>query len=155
MNKIFIGILIGSLILLILTIPRYFLTTKMNETIQTTTKANEATQTIEIIKFVTDKEKYGSYEEMKVYATIKSSENFENVKINIFGIKPYNYAYINDSKTVNLTTGENEIIFSEKTPHCTSGCGGVYPGSYNLYIEVFLSGELVSNSSTTIELISE
>jgi hypothetical protein len=142
--KSIIAIPIGLLILLALFIPRYLSDTKMNEKLQA----------VEITKFTTDKEKYGSYEEMKIYVTIKSSKNFGNVKVNVFGIKPHNYAYINDSKIVNLTTGENEIIFSEKTPYCTSGCGGVYPGPYNLHAEVFLDEKLISTSFTTIELVS-
>lgn len=108
----------------------------------------------EIIKFATNKKTYGSYEEMKISVIVRSSKNFQ-AKVNVSGIKPHSHAYINDSRLVNLTTGENEITFFEKTPHCTSGCGGVYPGPYDLNVEIFVKETLVADSITTINLVSD
>jgi hypothetical protein len=110
-------------------------------------------QEIEILKFTTDKKTYGSYEEMKISVLLKSPKDVENVAINVFGIMPRVYAYVNESKIVNLKEGENEIVFLTKTPYCTSGCGGVYPGPYDLYAKVFFKGEEVTNSTTTINLV--
>ncbi|MEM5870219.1 MAG: hypothetical protein QXR09_03600, partial [Candidatus Aenigmatarchaeota archaeon] len=62
---------------------------------------------IEILNFATDKNTYSSYEDMKISLLIKSSKDLENVTIRVWGIKPRNYAYINDSKIVNLKEGEN------------------------------------------------
>ncbi|MEM5836383.1 MAG: hypothetical protein QXY24_01455 [Candidatus Aenigmatarchaeota archaeon] len=108
---------------------------------------------IEILNFATDKNTYSSYEDMKISLLIKSSKDLENVTIRVWGIKPRNYAYINDSKIVNLKEGENEITFTEKTPYCTSGCGGVYPGPYDLNAEVWINGKSVANSTKTINLV--
>jgi hypothetical protein len=77
----------------------------------------------------------------------------ENITVNVWGIKPYNYAYINESKTLNLKRGENEIVFLARTPYCTSGCGGVYPGLYDLYAEVFMNDEKIANTTTKINLV--
>ncbi|MEM7821470.1 MAG: hypothetical protein QXX38_01510 [Candidatus Aenigmatarchaeota archaeon] len=90
---------------------------------------------------------------MKIFLVLKASKNLENVSIKIWGIKPRNYAYVDLSKTVNLMVGENKIAFTTKTPFCTSGCGGVFPGPYELYAEVFVENEKVSNSSLTINLV--
>ncbi|MEM5879139.1 MAG: hypothetical protein QXU74_01460 [Candidatus Aenigmatarchaeota archaeon] len=113
----------------------------------------QETSEIEILNFTTDKNTYSSYEDMKISLLIKSSKDLENVTIRVWGIKPRNYAYINDSKIVNLKEGENEITFTEKTPYCTSGCGGVYPGPYDLNAEVWINGKSVANSTKTINLV--
>ena len=107
---------------------------------------------LEIKDFTTDKKIYGSYETLTAYLIISSSEEMQDVVIKLTGIKPYNRAYINGSQTVNLNSGENEIIFTEQTPRCTSGCGGVYPGPYDLDIEVFVEENLVASSTVSINL---
>lgn len=108
---------------------------------------------IQITEFKTDKSTYSSYEEMKIFVKLKSSEDLENVNVKVWGIKPRNYAHINDSKTVSLKKGENEIVFNAKTPYCTSGCGGVYPGPYDLFLEVWFNGEIVASATSTINLV--
>jgi hypothetical protein len=114
---------------------------------------NQETSSIEILNFSTDKKTYGSYEDMKISVLLRSLKNFENVTINVFGIRPRVYAYINESKIVNLEEGKNEIVFLAKTPYCTSGCGGVYPGPYDLFVKVFVNGEEMTTSTTKINLV--
>jgi hypothetical protein len=114
---------------------------------------NTINQKVEIVSFETDKKVYRSNEEMKIFVFLKSSKEFENVTVNVYGIIPRAYAYINESKTVNLKNGENRIVFQTKTPYCTSGCGGVNPGSYDLYVKVFIDGKEVTNSTTKINLV--
>jgi len=116
-------------------------------------KTNQEIPVIEILSFSTDKDTYSSNEEIRIFVSLKTSKEMENVTVNVWGIKPYNYAYINESKTLNLKRGENEIVFLAKTPYCTSGCGGVRPGPYNLYVEVFANGEEMANTTTKINLI--
>ncbi|MEM7816005.1 MAG: hypothetical protein QXN71_02720 [Candidatus Aenigmatarchaeota archaeon] len=108
---------------------------------------------IGILSFTTDKPTYSSHEEMKISVIVRSSVNIENATAKVYGIKPYNHAYVNELKIVNLSKGDNEITFFAKTPYCTSGCGGVYPGPYNLTAEILVNGELVANSTTTINLV--
>ncbi|MEM5793191.1 MAG: hypothetical protein QXY45_02425 [Candidatus Aenigmatarchaeota archaeon] len=110
---------------------------------------------IDIIDFRTDKDTYSSFEEIRISLLIKSSGNFQDVQVNVLGIKPRQYYYINESKIINLTKGYNEISFISKTPHCTSGCGGVYPGPYNITSEVLLNGKFVCNKTIQINLISK
>jgi hypothetical protein len=115
--------------------------------------SNQETSNVEVLNFSTDKKTYGSYEDMKISVLLKSSKNLENVSVNVFGIRPRVYAYVNETKIVNLKKGENEVVFLAKTPYCTSGCGGVYPGPYDLYVKVFVNGEEIANSKTTINLV--
>ena len=110
---------------------------------------------IEIVAFMTDKKTYSSQEQMQVSVVVKSSENIEGVKASVWGIKPQHYAYVNYSKTVDLSEGENELTFLGVTPSCTAGCGGVYPGPYEIHAEIFVEGVLVANSTQTIELVGD
>ncbi|HUW71875.1 MAG TPA: hypothetical protein VMV66_01625 [Candidatus Humimicrobiaceae bacterium] len=107
---------------------------------------------LEIKDFNTDKETYTSNEELKVSLTILSLGDVERAVVRLVGIKPYSYAYINSAQTVDLITGENEIIFAATTPNCTSGCGGVYPGPYDLNAEVFIEENLITSSTISITL---
>ncbi len=107
---------------------------------------------VEIISFESDKESYGSNEKINFNANVISSSDIDNIKLEVNGIKPYNKNYIQVAKIHNLTKGDNNIKFSAKTPSCTSGCGGVRPGSYDINIEVFSGDELMANETLAIEL---
>ena len=109
---------------------------------------------LEIKEFKTDKKTYGSYEEIQFTVKIISNQNVKNAEVKITGIKPYSYPYINQSNTVNLSLGENNFTFKAKTPNCTSGCGGVYPGPYDVYLDIFINGSLIKNEKTIINLVS-
>ena len=110
---------------------------------------------IEITEFTTDKEVYGSYEEVKMTIVAVSPEAIENAEINVAGINPYQHAYVDESRIVNLSMGENEITFSDKTPSCTSGCGGVYPGPYDITARISVNGTLLAEASLTITLVDD
>lgn len=116
------------------------------------TKTESENIQLEIKDFTTDKKTYASNEELKASLTVLSSGEVKGALVKLTGIKPSNYAYINSSQTVNLIPGKNEIIFTETTPYCTSGCGGVYPGPYNLNIEVFIEENLSAGSAALINL---
>jgi hypothetical protein len=121
-------------------------------------QANETSREpllISIVSFSSDKPTYGSSEQMVFSVVLNSSGPAENAVINIFGIKPYRYAYINDTKLVALESGINIINFTETAPYCTAGCGGVYPGPYEIHANIFVGDVLVANATTTITLVSE
>jgi hypothetical protein len=118
-------------------------------------KTEPETVQVEIKDFTTDKDIYGSNEELRASSTVLSPGGIKGVMIKLIGIKPNNYAYINSSQTVDLNSGENEIIFIVITPHCTSGCGGVYPGPYDLNVEVFVEEKLVASSTVSITLTND
>jgi len=106
------------------------------------------------ISVSTDKEVYGSNEEIIITVTATSLKNAENVLVKVWGIAPGTRNYIEAEETVTLNLGENEIEFIEQTPFCTKGCGGVYPGPYSLHASVEINGEEMANAETTIELVS-
>ncbi|MCW1301475.1 MAG: hypothetical protein QW507_03370 [Candidatus Nanoarchaeia archaeon] len=108
---------------------------------------------LSILEFSTDKESYSSFEDMYVKITIWSKSYLNNVSVDLIGIKARGYAHINDSRLVTLSPGRNEILFVEKTPYCTSGCGGVYPGPYQIEVKVYYGGKLIANSSKLIQLM--
>ena len=109
----------------------------------------------EIVQFTADKLNYASYEQVDFSVVVRSSEKIESSTIKLSGIRPYHFYYIDASKTISLSEGENRIIFSETTPECTSGCGGVYPGPYTIYAQLFIDELEVSNSTTIINLVNE
>jgi len=123
---------------------------KNSEKIETNQK--ETQENLIIKDFATDKKTYKSREELKVSLIILNTGEVKEATVRLTGIKPYNHAYINSSKAIDLISGENEIIFTEITPYCTSGCGGVYPGPYNLDIEMFTEESLVASSTISINL---
>ncbi len=107
---------------------------------------------IDISDFSSDKEEYKSHEEIKLSVSVQSSEKAENIAVRVWGIRPRSYSYIDSTKAVSLEKGNNEILFDEKAPPCTSGCGGVNPGPYDIHAEILADGEIVSDSKITIDL---
>jgi len=144
-KKILLGIAVAFLIILLLVIS---LSTEFFEIANNVTEKD-----IEIIEFRTDKDTYSSRENVEISIKITSSED-RQVTAKIKGIQPLNRPHIESSKKVDIGEGENKINFNEKTPYCTSGCGGVSPGEYNLDIEILDGEEIIVNSTTTINLVS-
>ena len=71
---------------------------------------------VQILNFSTDKSTYSSKETLKATVIINSSIQLNGVRVNLWGIKPRGHAYINDTKIVNLSAGENEITFPSYYP---------------------------------------
>ncbi|MFP4523829.1 MAG: hypothetical protein ACLFO2_00740 [Candidatus Woesearchaeota archaeon] len=110
------------------------------------------TPSFDVIRFETDNETYGSHEDLEAVVTLESTTGVRNAGARLVGIQPYNNPYIDERRIVNLTKGENRIAFEATTPHCTSGCGGVYPGPYDLVFELFVNDTVIANTTKTIEL---
>ena len=102
----------------------------------------------------TDKNEYGSNEEAIITVIASASEGIEKVTVKVWGITPYSKNYIENEKTIDLEKGENTIEFVETTPYCTAGCGGVYPGPYNLYASVEYYGKEIAKAQIEITLTS-
>ncbi len=111
-------------------------------------------ESLEIIEFRTDKEVYGSRENLEALVVISSLGDLKDLKIELKGISPRSHYYIDVSDEINLERGENEIILESRTPFCTTGCGGVRPGFYNLEVNVFSEEELILSSEIEIELVN-
>jgi hypothetical protein len=101
----------------------------------------------------TEKDVYGSQELVRMSVVVDSPADLAGATISVQGIRPGNYAHINQTRPVELKGGENRFILIGRTPYCTSGCGGVYPGPYEVTAELAIGGWAVSNS-TTITLVS-
>ena len=110
---------------------------------------------VEIYDFKTDKNAYGSNEDIEFSLIISSQDELKSAVITISGIKPSQRAYINESVYLDINPGENPIMVSSQTPFCTKGCGGVYPGPYEIKAEVLIGGSLITHSSLTINLIDD
>lgn len=110
---------------------------------------------ITIENFSTHKAVYGSREKIEFRTDIRSVGR-QTVKIEISGIKPGAYAYLNITQEAELEKGDNKLSFSALTPACTSGCGGVLPGNYNTDLKVnSATGELLGSAILKIELVSD
>lgn len=106
------------------------------------------------ISVSTDKEEYGSHEEAAIAVTANASKSVKGVTVKVWGITPYSKNYLESKKTVDLKEGENLIEFFETTPYCTAGCGGVYPGPYDLHASIELNGKEITRAKITIILAS-
>ncbi|MGM5482670.1 MAG: hypothetical protein ACQESF_04370 [Nanobdellota archaeon] len=108
-------------------------------------------ENIEIANFTTDNNVYGSKQKIRAVAVVKSSDNIK-LKTRFHGIQPYRFPHIEQLKAVNLTAGENKINFTATTPYCTSGCGGVYPGYYQVSVELINKTGLLASKNISIRL---
>jgi hypothetical protein len=113
---------------------------------------NKTNLDINIISFKSDKTTYSSREDIHFTLELKSLNDLTNVSINILGIKPFNNYYLQIKNTINIKEGYNVFTFQGKTPSCTSGCGGVNPGTYKINIELLLNDLLITNDEITIDL---
>jgi hypothetical protein len=108
---------------------------------------------VEIISFSSDKTTYGSHEEMSFDVQLASRTAVKGLEARVYGIKPYQQNYVNIQKSLDIDAGQTEFTLSAKTPACTSGCGGVYPGPYKILLEIYLQEDLISSSELTINLV--
>ncbi len=103
----------------------------------------------------TDKNVYSSNEDISVRLEVLCEKELPEVTVRIQGIKPKSYAYISESRLVSLGEGINILEFFDQIPACTGGCGGVYPGFYDVNAVVEFEGNILASAKTTIELINE
>ncbi len=104
------------------------------------------------LSILTDRNEYGSNEEAVITVVANSSKNIEGAVVKVWGIAPYGSNYIEVQKIFDLIEGENRAKFVAETPYCTSGCGGVYPGPYDLYASIEYNGEELTGGIITIML---
>jgi hypothetical protein len=133
----------------------------VNQNTTTTTAAQpkiNASPTVEplhaSISITADKNNYSSYQQMNLFVSINASQKIEKASLKVWGIKPRDYAFVQEEKNVSIARGVNEFLFLATTPRCTAGCGGVYPGPYQIFAELYFNESLAANASTTINLVS-
>lgn len=100
----------------------------------------------------TDKKEYRSSERSLITVTAIASDTVPNAKVKVWGITAQSRNYIQSEKTLDLFEGDNTIEFIATMPYCTSGCGGVYPGSYLIYASVEANGVELGSAKTEIIL---
>ncbi len=108
---------------------------------------------IEIKEFNSDKDTYGSREKVIFSLLILSDHKIDRAELSISGIRPYQYAYINKLEEINLARGQNMISIEAETPICTSGCGGVGPGPYDITADILVNHEIIASQTIIINLI--
>lgn len=126
-----------------------------NATSETNTSTNMTTNVtfVEITNLQLDKDKYGSHETVNLTTSVRSNVEGEFL-IKVHGIAPLGYEHVKKEESITLHPGDNKIKTEFKTPRCTSGCGGVKPGDYNIFVEIQKGNETLANASTTITLVS-
>lgn len=126
----------------------------VNETVtQTPIPPTIIPSSFKITEFISDKDSYRSQETISFTLKIYSEEDTQNADLKIEGIKPGSTSYINKTKSIDIKSGDNIILISAQAPNCTSGCGGVYPGPYEITAQIILNEKPVSQSQTTINLV--
>jgi len=96
----------------------------------------------------TDKLAYASSEAIGIVVAVDSSGCVGRAAVSVIGIRPSSMAYINETKVATLERGTQQLHFSATAPRCTKGCGGVYPGAYNVTAEVRACGAEASDTIT-------
>ncbi len=110
---------------------------------------------VKITEFNTDKPTYSSYEEIELKINLLAETEIKNAEIRVAGIQPHQIAYLKEEKIIDLPKGESTILIESQAPSCTSGCGGVYPGPYDITVELLVEDNLIDSRTTTIELVED
>jgi len=100
----------------------------------------------------TDKASYNSSEPITISVSVRSMGCAGSASLAVLGIRPSSTAYINQSITAMVAPGVNAFSFNATAPRCTRGCGGVYPGPYNITAEVNACG-VTAHAETVITLV--
>jgi hypothetical protein len=108
---------------------------------------------MEILEFSTDKNVYSSNQKLKAFIVLNSNKAAGRVTARLHGINAQGTDRIDSLKEMELKEGENSIEFLETTPYCTAGCSGVFPGPYQLLIEISDESGLLAQALTAIELV--
>jgi len=102
------------------------------------------------IDLTTDKEIYHSGEIIHITTLINSPVELTNTTIRFYGIYAERYR-LDQTKSVDLNKGENNITLDYNAPKCY-GCSGISPGTYKINTDVAYNGETLANSSIDIEI---
>jgi len=105
------------------------------------------------LSITSDKNTYSSHEPIVFTITANCSEAIEDAVIRVYGIRPRSAYYLDNFEVFDLEKGINTVTFDETTPNCTSGCGGVYPGPYDVNVSLELNNKLLAEAQTIIELV--
>lgn len=108
---------------------------------------------IVIVRFSPDKGEYGSSEWARFTVEINSTHEAD-ANVTVRGIKPGNWYFIEEWETATLEEGINVFLLNATTPRCTSGCGGVNAGDYEMEAEVRVNGTVMAEAKTVIALHS-
>jgi hypothetical protein len=105
---------------------------------------------IEKINLKTDKDLYHSGEIIHIEAKISSEMALSNATVRFYGIYASRYR-LDQTKTSDLTIGENIVILDFTAPRCY-GCAGISPGTYQISVDVVYGNETLANVTKDIEI---
>jgi len=107
---------------------------------------------VQISEFTLNKETFSSNDEVQATIVIETGMEITGASARLYGIKASGINRIDSLNITDLLEGKNTVEFNTKTPNCTTGCGGVYPGQYGLTVEIIKDGEVLATSTKTIGL---
>jgi len=118
-----------------------------------TPKQEEIEFNISVKEFELNKEIYSSREDFNARVVVESAAAVKDVEVKVTGVLVSSGAAIYRAVFTDLKKGENEFFLYQKTPNCTTGCGGVYPGKYEVKVQVLREKEVLAEQSREIELV--
>jgi len=104
---------------------------------------------INSMKIKSDKDTYISNEVMRLKVEINSNTE-SSCQLAIQGLEVYGENIIYDVISVNLTTGNNIIMYGYELPECNT-CAGIPSGNYNIIAELHYDG-VVANATKQVTL---
>jgi len=110
---------------------------------------------VKITEFFIDKNTYASSEPVNAVLVVRSSEQVNGVKVKLLGVFVRGTYRVSVERKMDLAMGEKRVELNARTPYCTSGCGGVHPGEYEIKVEIEKGGEILAESSLKINLVKE
>jgi hypothetical protein len=111
---------------------------------------NEKPAIVNITSVSTDKDVYHSKERMEINISIFSSKVQDGYHVTVVGIMDSRgNLRLAEEQSVNLTEGENNVIFRYDLPIC-SRCAGLKAGDYFINVSVIDNRSIVANASHTI-----
>jgi len=116
-------------------------------------QTQETKASVSVKEFELNKEVFSSHEDLNARIVIESNQRVTGIEVRLTGITVGSGAKIYRAVFTDLKEGENEFFFSQKTPSSTSGCGGVFPGIYEVKVEIAKGENLLAEQTKEIELV--
>ena len=104
------------------------------------------------LQISTDSYDYLSGQQMKITITINTTQNLQNVRLQLYGIRSkYDIYKLNQEDQLNLTSGTHTLTYNYNTPTCSS-CAGLSSGEYSISTKLLLDGEELATTQTMINI---
>jgi len=92
-------------------------------------------------------------DEMNITISFNASRPLSHVKIALVGITNYRgHHYLNQQAFFDLLPGENEYMFTQRIPSCST-CSGLSYGEYSVDVTLSQNDEVLAAYNHTIEIV--